>query len=186
MPVELAKRLITVEEYHLMAEVGILTEMDRVELIRGEIIKMSPIGKRHAYVVDVLNRLFGMQLKEDVVVRIQNPIDIELYSEPEPDVVLAKPPIRTYMDKHPESSDILLLIEVADSTLQKDREIKIPLYAEAEIPAVWIVNLKDSQIEAYEGPRAGSYKHLTTYNLDESITVPGFDTVFSVKEVLGL
>ena len=159
MAVELDLRLITVSEYHQMGEAGILTPKDRVELIRGKIIHMSPIGSPHAHIVDVFNRLFFEKLGRKAVVRVQNPITLGDYSEPGPDLVLAKPPMHLYKEKHPGPKDIMLIVEVANSSLQVDKEVKIPLYAEFGIPEVWLVDLEREEIRVYSSPDEKGYIH---------------------------
>ena len=138
----LEKRLINVEEYHKMAEVGILGRQDNVELINGEIIKMSPVGSRHAYTVNLLNELLVKASENTYMVSIQNPVQLHDFSEPEPDVAVLKPNPDKYKRHHPGPSDILLIIEVATSSLNYDMEVKKELYAKANIPEYWLVDWK--------------------------------------------
>ena len=123
MPVKLKRHTITVEDYLQMFQVGILSESDKVELINGEIFTMSPIGSRHIYYVNQLNHLFHALLGNKAVVSIQNPFKLDSHSEPEPDIALLKPPKGVYKDRHAESSDILLIGEVAESSIDYDREV---------------------------------------------------------------
>lgn len=129
MSVQLLRRKFTVDQYHKMAESGILKEDDRVELIRGEIIEMSPIGTKHAACVNRLVNLLVLLLGKRVIVAPQNPVVLDNNSEPQPDVALLKPRDDFYATAHPQPQDIFLLIEVADSTILYDREEKITLYA---------------------------------------------------------
>ncbi len=184
--VQLSKRLINVEEYHLMAEVGILKPEDRVELIKGEIFHKSPIGSKHASCVNLLAKMLIIRLGDEAVVRVQNPLTIESLSEPEPDIAVVRIPFETYEDRHPTPADVHLLIEVADSTLEKDRNVKLPVYAEEQVPEVWIINLNDAEIEAYQFPQGQKYKQMTIFQAGESLQIPGFDLEISVDEVLKL
>lgn len=162
MAVQTQKKLFTVAEYYKMAEVGILEPDDRVELIHGEILKMSPIKSFHSSIVDALNEILVLLLHGKAIVKSQNPLHIDNYSEPEPDLTIAHFYTHKYRHQHPRPEDVHFLIEVADSTLQKDRKIKLPLYAEAGIAEVWIVNLKNHTVEVYTNPIAGSYQELNT------------------------
>ncbi|HEX8069660.1 MAG TPA: Uma2 family endonuclease [Pyrinomonadaceae bacterium] len=156
--VRIAKYYFTVAQYERMAEVGVLSPDCRVELIEGEIVKMSPIGKRHAACVNRLNRLLGQALGTAAIVSVQNPIRLDDYSEPQPDVALLKPRADFYEQALPAPADVLLVIEVCDTTLEYDRQIKLPLYARAGLPEVWLVNLADEQIETYAHPAADAYQ----------------------------
>jgi Uma2 family endonuclease len=146
-----------VDEYHRMIDAGILTEDDRVELIDGEIVEMTPIGSRHAACVDALNRALVLGLGESAWVRIQNPVTITPHSEPEPDVVVARARSEGYSNAHPEPDDVLLLIEIGDSSASFDREVKLPLYARAGIREIWLVNLTRCAIEVHREPGAEGY-----------------------------
>ncbi len=147
----------SVDAYHRLADAGILKETDRVELIEGEIIEMSPIGKRHAACVKRLNKILS-RISEDGILGVQDPLLIsEDGTEPEPDVMLLKPRADFYEETPPQPADVLLLVEVADTSLEYDRKIKMPLYARAGIAEAWIVNLEGNRIEIYTEPRNGSY-----------------------------
>jgi Uma2 family endonuclease len=167
MAVQTQKKLFTVDEYYKMAEVGILEPGDRVELIHGEILKMSPIKSFHSSIVDALNEILVLLLHGKAIVKSQNPLHIDDYSEPEPDLTIAHFYTHKYRHQHPRPEDVHFLIEVADTTLQKDRKIKLPLYAEAGIAEVWIVNLKNHAVEVYTNPIAGSYQELNTLKIGD-------------------
>lgn len=139
--VRIAKKKFTVREYNLMAESGILQESDRLELIEGEIVEMSPVGTSHATCVRRLNRLFNRLPEERVLVDVQNPIELSDRTEPQPDVVLLEPRSDYYQGKHPTASAVLLLVEVSDSTVDFDRNVKMPIYARSQIQEVWLVAL---------------------------------------------
>jgi len=158
MSIQVSKRLITAEEYHKMAEVGILQERG-LELINGEIIEMTPIGSRHLSCVNFLNELLLEQLGRKVIVSIQNPVRISKYNEPEPDIAILKRTEKRYADRLPTADDVLLVIEVADTSIDYDRNIKLPIYAKSGIPEYWIVNLDRQEIEAYYQPFENAYRH---------------------------
>lgn len=142
----------SVDRYEEMVRLGVLTENDRVELIRGEILEKMTIGPEHSACVKRLNRLLNTLFGSRVCLGVQDPIRL-FDSEPEPDVSVARLSPDDYASGHPTAADLLLIIEVADSTLDFDRSQKLPIYAEAGIPEYWIVNLIDRQIEIYRGPQ---------------------------------
>lgn len=150
-------RLFTVDEYYAMAQAGVLKPDDRVELIGGEVLEMSPIGSRHAAHVNRLNRWLALALGEQVIVSVQNPVRLDDFNEPEPDLAVLKPRDDFYADAHPGASDVLLLVEVSDSSLVFDRKIKLPLYASHGIPEVWVVNLIEGVIEVLREPAGRHY-----------------------------
>lgn len=153
-----ARRLFTREEYHRMAEVGILKRSDRVELIRGEIIKMSPQGRRHRAFIDNLTHLLGAGLAGRAIVSIQMPIVLADDTEPEPDVQILHRRTVPYKDREAHADDALLLIEVAESSLAYDRSTKLRLYAAAGIPEYWVVDGVAESIEVYRTPYANGYR----------------------------
>jgi Uma2 family endonuclease len=186
MSVQIARHTFTVAEYRRMGEAGILTEDDRVELIEGEIAKMSPIGERHAACVGWLTRTLTLLLQHVALVWSQNPIELDDYSEPQPDVVVLKPRDDFYRNGHPKPEDVLLVIEVSDSTLAYDRQIKVPLYARAGVPEVWIVNLSDERVETFAEPSGGAYSVAASYSRDEDVQSYALcDLNLGVSEILG-
>ncbi len=148
MSIQVSKRLITAEEYHKMAEVGILQERG-LELINGEIIKKTPIGSRYLSCVNLLNELLLEKLGRKVIVSIQNPVRIHKYNEPEPDIAILERTEKRYADRLPTADNVLLVIEVADTSIDYDRNIKLPIYAESGIPEYWLVNLDQQEIDSY-------------------------------------
>jgi Uma2 family endonuclease len=153
-----ARHRLDVDAYYKMAEAGILTREDRVELIDGEIFDMNPIGSPHAAVVKRLNRLFARAAAEGMVlVGVQDPLRLDAYNEPEPDLMLLRPRADDYQANHPGVADVLLLIEVSDSSLAYDRGRKLALYAQFGVPEVWIVDLLGAALETYRQPRDGAY-----------------------------
>ena len=151
-----------------MMEAGILSESDHVELIDGEVIEMSPIGSRHAACVDRLNKLLNKL--DQVIVRVQNPIRLDDFSEPQPDITLLRARDDFYAQGHPLPSDVLLVIEVADSSTEFDRAVKLPLYAEALIAEFWLVNLPDEKIELFSHPSSGSYQESMEFKRGDNVT----------------
>lgn len=158
MTVQIKRHLISVERYDQMIAAGVLHEDERLELLGGEIIEMSPIGIPHAACVKRLNRLLNRKLSDQVIIGVQDPIHIDQYSEPQPDIVVLNLCDDYYAGGHPEPEDILLLVEVADTSLAYDREEKLPRYAQAGIVEVWIVNLIEQQIEVYLRPSPQGYQ----------------------------
>jgi Uma2 family endonuclease len=180
-----ALRLFTADEYEKMAEAGILDEDERVELIAGRILKMSPKGLGHAVANDRATRSLLALLGARAIIRNQNPIRLDDASEPEPDLVLAKPHEKEYADHHPTASEILLVLEVADSSLAYDRNAKSVLYSKSGIPQFLILNLKAREIEDYRNPEPDGYRSKETYRSDESVTLLAFpDVTISVAELL--
>jgi len=144
-------------DFHRMAEVGILAEDDHIELIDGELIDMSPIGDEHAGLTVQLNHLISHSGLKDVLVTVQTPLVLDDHNEPEPDLLLLRFRKDYYKTGKPRAKDVLLLIEVADSSLSYDRSVKLPLYAEQRIPEVWIINLRDRVVEMYRDPDGSRY-----------------------------
>jgi len=157
MTVHLRRQLFTVSDYYKMVETGILSADDKVELLNGEIIKMSPIKSPHSSIVEYLRDIIPVLLPETAQCRGQNPIIINDKSEPEPDLVIVKKRKDRYKKKHPSVKDIFLLIEVSDSTLEKDRSVKKEIYAKANIPEYWIINIPNQQVEVFSKPEDGIY-----------------------------
>ncbi len=151
------RRLFTTKEYHQMAEAGILAEDDRTELIQGEIVAMSPIGVRHAACVNRLTEALSHYFSGKAIISVQNPLQIDEYTELQPDVMLLQRREDYYVRALLAGKDVLLLIEVSDSTLVYDRVTKLPLYAHAQIPEVWLVNLVDNLLEVYRAPQGDEY-----------------------------
>ena len=186
MSVELLRQLFTVDQYYKMLEAGILTEDKRVELIRGEIIKMSPIGIHHADCVDNLTELLILRLAKTVTVRVQNPVRLNDNSEPQPDISLLQRRQGFRQTQHPQPENVFLLIEVSDTTVKYDQEVKIPLYAENNILEVWLVNLTEKCLEVYREPTANGYEIVQTFQRGETVTIQALPNVtFTVDEILG-
>jgi Uma2 family endonuclease len=186
MSVQIARRQFTVDDFYRMAEAGIFTEDDRVELIDGEIIEMSPIGSRHAACVTRLITLLIEQLGRTAVVNVQNPLRLHNKAEPVPDVVVLKPRADFYAEAHPGPADALLVVEVADSTLRYDRRVKVPLYARAGIPEVWIVNLPKQVVEVYARPDGETYSEIRKVGRGQALTPVRMPALtLGVEDVVG-
>jgi Uma2 family endonuclease len=169
----------TLTEFHRLMELGFLTEDDRVELIRGELIKMAAKGTRHSVCNTKLSKELERLLGDRAVVRVQEPVMLLPNSEPEPDIAIVRGQADDYLANHPQHEDIFLLIEVADSSLDYDQNTKLELYAENGIKDYWIINLVSNQLECYSQPyldEQGKYgdrlKQIALRN--ESVTIPGF------------
>lgn len=168
-------RRISVEEYGRMVQLGILTENDRVELIHGYLVSIPSPGSKHSACVNRLNFLFHTLGKKNWIVGVHNPIQTT-DSKPEPDLTLLRPRDDFYAESTPQASDILLLIEVADTSLDFDRDTKLSLYAEAGVAEYWIVNLIDSCVEVFRGPRSdGTYADSQTVAKGGSVSFHGTD-----------
>ena len=184
-----ANRRFSVDEYYRMAEAGILGEDDRVELIEGEVVEMSPIGPRHAKKVDRLALLFLDQFRNTARIRIQNPVRLSNRSEPEPDLAL----VRLYPDRgdpyesaHPTPADVLLVIEVADSSVEYDLGRKARLYARHGIPELWVLDQRDDRLVVHRDPMPRGYASVRTLDRGESIGPLAFpELVFTVDHILG-
>lgn len=156
------KHLTNLAEWHKMGESGIFTPESRLELINGEILEMSPIGSNHAGHLKRLIKVFSKLIPDDIIASVQDPLQLNDVSEPEPDFMLLKPEPGFYSSRHPAADDVLLLIEVADSSLEYDRIQKQRLYALYNIPEYWLLNLNDQCLEVYRQPHDESYAEKTT------------------------
>ena len=156
------KHRITVDDYYRMAEVGLLAHDARVELIQGEIIDMVPIGSRHAAVVNMLTEQLSLAAVGRAMVTVQRPIRLDQRSEPQPDLALVQRRADFYSAGHPRAADVLLVIEVSDSTLRYDREIKLPLYASHGIPEVWLIDINSKTLLRAQQPTSQGYATTTT------------------------
>jgi Uma2 family endonuclease len=185
MAVQLLKHKFTVEEYHKMAEAGVFSEDDHVELLEGEIVKMTPIGSRHAACVARLTALFS-KLQGKAIVWIQNPIRLDEHSEPQPDLALLRPRADFYAQIHPGPEEVLLLIEVAETSAESDRAVKIPLYAEAGIREAWLVNLQEELVEVHRKPSSQGYGEVKQAQRGQRLALEAFPKVdLAVEDILG-
>lgn len=186
MSAQLEKWHFNVDQYYRLAEVGVLKPDDRVELIEGEIIRMSPIGSPHAACVSRLTRLFHQSVAERAIVAVQNPVRLSDYSEAVPDVALLKQRADFYAAHHPAPEDVILVVEVSDTTLLTDRNVKMPLYARAGIAEAWLVNLPRKLIEVYFDSTDGSYRESLKFKQGEILVSPTVSGLsLAVDEIIG-
>lgn len=169
-PVTLQRRLFTVAEYARMLTAGILSEDDRVELIDGEVRVMSPIGPLHAAIVDRLNRIIVLLCANSIIVRVQSAIQLNDYTEPQPDIAVLQPRDDFYAQAHPLAADVLLVIEVADTSINYDREEKLPRYAMSGIPEAWLIDINQQVVEQYTQPRNGRYLSKLTLERGDTLS----------------
>jgi len=177
--------LVSVREYYRLAETGVLRPDRRTELLHGKIIEMSPIGPFHSSVVNRITRLLNLQAGDRWIVSTQNPIHLDDHSEPQPDLVLLKPTPDEYASGHARPGDVFLLVEISDSSLDYDREEKLPGYGRAGIAEVWIVNLNDRTLEVYREPQFTGYGTKTILHPGDQAAPQAFpDAVVAVAELL--
>jgi Uma2 family endonuclease len=165
---------------------GIFGNDARLELLEGEIYEMSPIGSPHAACVTILHQLLTLKFAGKLIVISQNPIRLDDFSEPQPDIALLRWRDDFYKHGHPKPTDVLLVIEVADSTVESDRSYKMPLYAKAGIPEAWLVNLPDEKIELYAEPADGVYQFARDFKRGEDVQAHSIaGLLVPVADVLG-
>jgi Uma2 family endonuclease len=188
MSTEVVRRLFTVGEYHRMVHAGILRESDRLELIDGEIIQMSPIGPWHWISVARATALLIKKLDERAVVSIQGPVRLDDWSEPQPDAAVFKPRKDFYAGKAggPDPGDVLLIVEMADSSLSYDQNQKRSRYARSKLPEYWIVDLNHECLLVFRSPRGDGYETALTLQRGETIAPLAFpDVAIAVDDLLG-
>jgi len=186
MSVNLARYQFTVAEFHRMADAGVFSEHDRVELIDGEVIEMTPIGSRHAACVNRLNRLLSTQVGNDLIVSVQNPLLLDGRTEVQPDLAVLRFRQDFYAESHPTPDDVSLVIEVSDLSLLYDKGIKARLYARSGVPELWVVDLSGGTLEAMWEPSGGTFSHSRILGRDdaaEPTRLPGITV--RVSDVLG-
>ena len=185
MQIETQRKLFTADEYYRMAEAGILGTEERLELIDGEIIKMTPLGDRHMAGVNRLNYLFEGALHGKVIVSVQNGLRLNDFNVPQPDFVLL--PFRSDFYKNGfRTKDALLVVEVSDTTLRMDSKVKLPRYAMAGVVEVWIEDLKGDKLFVYRNPEGREYKTVKILRRGDMVSVAAFPkVVFKVADILG-
>ena len=180
------KHRFNISDWHQMGKQNLFLPDARMELIEGEIIDMVPIGTSHAGCVSWLNHFFVTQVAGSAIVKVQDPVQLGNFSEPQPDLMILRPEPHFYRKRHPTSVDVLLLIEVAESTLNYDRRTKMPLYARYGIVEAWIVNLEQNCIEVYLKPQAAGYQKQHIFQSGEVIIPSQLELIkVSVSAVLG-
>jgi Uma2 family endonuclease len=176
----------TVDDFYRMGEVGILPPEARVELIDGEVIKLAPIGSHHNGSVIGLDEIFRESLGRRVTVSIQGPLELERHWNPQPDVLILKRREDRYRRANPTDADVLLLIEVADTTLIYDRDTKGPRYAQAGIIEYWIVDLTGDRLLVYRDPRDGVYQSVQALTREDTVQPLAFpELTIAVADILG-
>jgi Uma2 family endonuclease len=185
--IELPRTRFSIDQFHRMGEAGVLDRGERYELLDGAIVTMSPIGPRHAARARFLNRILSEAFSGRAIVDMQNPVILSDHSEPQPDVVLLKWRDDYYENRHPVPDDILLMSEIGDTTAPLDRHVKMPLYAEAGVQELWLVNLQNDEIDVCRRPGEGEYRSMTRYTRGQRIGCQAFpDVTWSVDDILGL
>jgi Uma2 family endonuclease len=180
-----AQHRFSVKDYYRMAETGVLRPDARVELLDGKIIDMSPIGPFHGGVTKHLNEIFTAASRGRWQVSVQDPLHLDEHSEPEPDLMLLKPTADFYRKRHPLPGDVFLLVEVSDTTLELDREEKLPAYGRAGIPEAWIVDLNHETIEVYREAHFTGYGNKIILHAGDVARPSAFpDVAVSVAELL--
>ena len=183
--IPVARKTFTVGEYEKLISAGVLSEDDRFELIEGDILAISPIGGLHIQVVNRLNRLLVLLIRDQAVVSIQNPIRLK-NSEPQPDVTILRSKVDIGPAGVPRASDVLLVIEVADTSAALDRVVKIPLFGREGIPEAWLVDLTQGVVEVYRGPNSSGYRNKETLGLGDTLTIEAMaDARLAVDDVIG-
>ena len=186
MEMEVTKKLFTVDEFYRIAEAGIFTEDDRVELIDGEIIEMSPVGNLHIACVHRATTFFTEAFGRRAIVSIQSPLRLSKYTEPLPDVIVLKPVADFYASRKCSPADVLFLVEVSDTTLRYDKNIKLPRYAAAGVAEVWIEDLKNELLLVYRNPAEKGFGTSLVLHRGDSISPLAFPKVtFKVDDLLG-
>jgi Uma2 family endonuclease len=185
MHTEVTKKRFTVEEYYKLDEAGILSPEVRTELIDGEIIEVTRMGPRHASVLSRVTHLFVELFDRKVVIRSQLPFGLGIYTELEPDLALFRVAGDFYSTNHPGPEDAILVLEIADSSLTYDREVKLKVYAAADVPEVWIADLRGDSLLVFRDPSSTNYKTSLSFKREDSVSCLSFPEIrFSVHELL--
>jgi len=186
MQVEVTKRLFTADEYYRMGEVGILGPEERTELIDGEIIRMSPPGNRHIACVNRANAAFVETFGKRAIVSVQNPLRLNIYNEPQPDIVVLQPRPDFYDSTRLAPEHTYFVLEVSGTSLAFDRKIKLARYASFGVPEVWIADLKHHLLLVFREPAGDSYTSSLTLRRNDSVSPLAFpDAVFKVEQLIG-
>jgi Uma2 family endonuclease len=167
------RRLFTVDEYERMVAAGLMVR-EHVELIEGEVLHMAPMGTRHAACVTALSELLIKRVPAEVQVRVQLPVRVPERSEPEPDLALVRRSVDPYRARHPQPEDVFVLVEVSEISLAYDRDVKLPLYARAGIPEVWLVDLARHRILVHRRPEGRRYEEMTEVHRTGTVAPAAF------------
>jgi Uma2 family endonuclease len=175
---------ISTNRYQMMVAAGVLTKYDRVELIEGDMLDMAPIGTRHSAITSRLNELLILAVARSATVVVGGPVNLGDFSEPQPDLMLLKRRADFYSGKLPEAADVLLLIEVSDSSLSFDQGIKLNLYARYGVSEYWVADVEGKRIVTYREPVSNGYLHTLEFTAADTVTPQGFpDIKLAVKEI---
>jgi Uma2 family endonuclease len=175
----------TVKEYHHMSELGLLNASERTELIAGKIVLMTAKGTPHVIALQLIARSLQAQLHNIALIRTQDPIELDDFSEPEPDLVIVKGKILDYTNCHPCGSDVLLVVEIADSTLKKDCEVKDKLYARSNIPDYWVIDVKNDQVHIFRTPTPTGYASHLILSASQTVSPLAFpEVVLPISSIL--
>lgn len=185
-PVRYSPHRFTVDEYYRMAETGILNEHDRVELIDGQILVMEPISSEHGGHTKRINRLLTSLLGDRAIIGVQDPIQIDEFNHPQPDITVCRPRDDFYTNSHPEADDILLVVEIAWTSAMRDRGLKVPLYGRAGITEFWLVDIPNAALEVYTGPSDDGYDKAVRLRRGASVRPVAFpDVEIRIDDVVG-
>ena len=180
------RKRFTVDDFYKMAEVGILVDNIRSELIDGEIIEMSPMGVAHCAAVNRASQYFILLFKEKVQVSVQLPVRLSEFNEPEPDLAFLKPRQDFYKTRHPGAADVFMILEISDSSHNYDRNVKLPMYASSRIPEVWIEAVAENVVHVFRDPVGRTYRTALTLHPGETISLLALpEVVVSVSDLLG-
>jgi len=169
MAIEISRRLFNVHEYHRMVDAGILCEDDRVELIRGEVVEMSPIGPSHSAAVLRATQALVRMVGNRAIVGVQGSIRLDENDEPQPDICFLRPKADFYASGHAGPSDIFLIVEMADSSLEYDQTVKVQLYAETGVPEYWVADIRNDRVIAYANPDKDVYRTVRTFHRGSTV-----------------
>ncbi len=186
MPIAVSRRRFTADDYQRMGQAGILRREDHVELIDGEIIAMTPIGTRHCASVDRVTRALVTRAGDSAIVRVQGSVRLDLYTEPQPDLVLLRPRADFYASAHPGPADILLIIESAESSIDYDREVKARVYARSGVHEYWLADLNENVLLQHSSPGDGTYRNVQRYTRGQSLApqlLP--ECIISISDLFG-
>jgi Uma2 family endonuclease len=185
MAIELTPRRFSADEYHQMIEAGVFRDDERLELIDGEIVEMSPIGDRHAACVRRLNELLSGLVARRAIVDVQDPVVVGAAYAPQPDLAVLRPKSDYYASQTPTADDCLLVIEVADTSAEYDRQIKMPRYARGGVSELWLVDLEREVVVVYRDPLGDAYEHVQVFRRGEVINLSTLAMEVAVQSILG-
>lgn len=180
MAVQMERRLFNADELPKLIESGILHEDERIELIDGDLVKMSPIGEKHAKILRRLLRILPKLLEDKYLLDAQNPVRLSDFNQPQPDITVLRWREDDYADGHPTADAVLLIIEISDTSLAFDQEIKLPRYAAAGVPEVWIIDINRNKVEQYTNPQHDYYQMHLTLSVGDTLS-PHFDNTIAIS-----